>query len=409
MRSLTQKVLIFSLPILIFGCARSTIKDKNEALRLTSASIEINDDLGLTSFAQDLSNYIKTLQKTSFKRQFFNYSNTIWTGEEVINAYEDLNAFMATNPDFDKLNQYIKEHFSWLEVYGADDWGQVFITSYFEPLYQGSPVKTKTYSQPIYLLPKDLVQIDLEGFTKTHTQLEPYLGYINKGQPGPRTLTGRIDLKTKKVSPYYSREEIVDKDKLKNKNLEVVWLDPIDNFFLQIQGSGTIAMAKENLQVGYAGQNGHAYVPIGKFVTDVIPIKELTMSNLVAYLKSLPYEEQAKILNQNPSYVFFQTRKTRPLTSSGTEVIDGRTIATDSFYLPKGFIGMLEFQKPDKVESPNYQTMRRLVFNQDTGGAIRGPGRVDLFWGKGSLAGDLAGNVKHDGKLWFLLPKKVQP
>ncbi|MCB0348980.1 MAG: MltA domain-containing protein [Bdellovibrionales bacterium] len=409
MKSLTQKVLNLLVIFLAISCARAQLKTGADALRLSTAEIEIKDDMGTTSFAQDLSKFIADLQKTSFKKQTFTYSNTTWTGDEVLSSYQALSAFMATTPKQEELKEYIEKHFSWLEVYGTSDWSKVFVTSYFEPLYQGSKTRTKKYSQALYLLPKDLVQIDLQSFSKSHPQLEPYLGYIQKGQPGPRSLTGRLDPKTRKIFPYYNREEIVDQNKLRHQNLEIVWLDPIDNFFLQIQGSGTIVLPNESIQVGYAGQNGHSYVAIGKFVTDKIPIEDLTMKKLVDYLKTLPYEEQAKILNQNPSYVFFQKLKTRPLTSSGTEVIDGRTIATDTFFLPKGLIGMLEFEKPTDVAAATYETTKRLVFNQDTGGAIRGPGRVDLFWGKGEAAGEFAGNLKHDGRLWFLFPKKALP
>jgi membrane-bound lytic murein transglycosylase A len=407
MNTLTQKVLI-ALGVLAFvACARSPIKDKNEALRLTTRPITVQDDLGMDIFAQDLSKYTSALQKTNFSKQIFTYSEQVWLGAEVLKAYQDFAKFIDSKPSLETINAYLLDKFQWLEVYGTTDWSTVFVTSYFEPLYEGSLVKTTTHTHPLYVVPKDLVQIDLEGFSKTHSQLEPYLGYIAQGQPGPRTLTGRFDEKTKKVYPYYSREDIVENNKLSRKNLEIVWLNPVDNFFLQIQGSGTIALPnKKTIQVGYAAQNGHAYVAIGKFVTDKIPLEELTMAKLEAYLKSLPYEEQAKILNQNPSYVFFQKLKSRPLTSQGTEVIDGRTIATDSFYLPKGLIGLLEFDKPKMTTEPSFETVRRFIFNQDSGGAIRGPGRVDLFWGKGIDAGMMAGSIKHNGRLWFLFPKK---
>ena len=134
------------------------------------------------------------------------------------------------------------------------------------------------------------------------------------------------------------------------------------------------------------------------------------MQSIDNYLRSLPEPEMNKILDMNPSYIFFRELDTRPVTAFGTEVVDGRTIATDRTYFPKGTLAYLEFSKPvfedeTSIEPLSYLPTSRYVIDQDTGGAIRGPYRVDLFWGRGKESGRYAGVMKNWGHLYYIVPK----
>jgi membrane-bound lytic murein transglycosylase A len=182
---------------------------------------------------------------------------------------------------------------------------------------------------------------------------------------------------------------------------------------MQIQGSGRVVFPdKKELRLGYAGQNGYRYDPIGKFLTDKIPLEEMSMASLENYLRGLPADEMQKILNQNASYVFFKKLDGKPVTFLGSEAVPGRTIATDKRYFPKGTLAYLEVDAPvfddDKNPKPaRFAPAPRLVIDADTGGAIRGGGRVDLYWGEGESAARSAGVMKQKGRLWYLIPKGI--
>jgi len=395
--SLTRKVLCFYLFVVLSNCARAPVKGAHLALRPASAPT-IQDDLA--DFRSDLSQFIEQTPK-SFLKQNFKYQKQSWSGLEVLSSYKEMLNFLKSYPTNEQFNAYVKNNFEYHEVYGVKKWGDVFVTSYFEPMYDGSLYKTKKFSRPALKRPKGMIEIKLTEFAKTHPQIAPHFDYILDGDKGPRTLMGRLE--DKNVIPYYSRKELANK---KHKDSDViVWLDPVDLFFLQIQGSGTIRLKNgKEFTLTYAAQNGHEYVAIGKFLTDQIPLKEMTAGKIIEYLKTAPEQERIDIINRNPSYIFFNKSQGRPPTSQGTPVIDGRTLASDSYYFPKGLIGYLNLDLSDKESK---KELTRLVFNQDSGGAIKGPGRVDLFWGKGPEAGEMAGQIKHRGQLWFLLPKKT--
>jgi membrane-bound lytic murein transglycosylase A len=211
--------------------------------------------------------------------------------------------------------------------------------------------------------------------------------------------------------PYYTREEIESKQVLEGQNLEFAWVDPVDAFFVQIQGSGTVRFEDgEELRLGYAAKNGHPFIGISKYLSDVIPVERMSMQAVDGYLRQLPEDEMKRILNKNPSYVFFRILEGKPVTSLGAEVVDGRTIATDPSFFPKGALAYMEFPKPvfkdeASIEPIGWEPTSRLVLDQDTGGAIRGPYRVDLYWGSGKEAGRHAGVMKERGRLYYLVPK----
>lgn len=355
-------------------------------------SQNIFDDLPLTTLVQGITEQSAWLQKTATGPDLRFGPRTV-ARTAYAHALDDLAAFLATGPAAKDLQSYIDARFDWYEVYGDEGWGQVKLTSYYLPRVNGSKVKTDVYTEPFLRRPDDLIQI----MTAKYWEPVKEIG----------TMRGRLDPSDlRRVLPYYSRTEI-NSGLLSAKGLELVWADPIDVFVTHIQGSGTVLLdSGEEIRLGYADQNGHPYVAIGKFLLDQIPLEQMSMQRIEDHLRTLPPAELHAFLEQNPSYVFFRQLEGEATTANTTQVVDGRTIATDTKFFPKGALGLLAFAKPESV-SPEGATspVGRLVIDQDTGGAIKGPGRVDLFWGKGNAAGRIAGTINQSAKLFYLVPR----
>jgi len=262
------------------------------------------------------------------------------------------------------------------------------ITGYYSPLLKGSLKPGGSFQYPIYSKPKDLLTIDLGS-------VYPDLA--------DRTLRGR--LLGNRVIPYPSRAEI-DGINQPLKGQEIVWVeDPVALFFLHIQGSGRIALPDgRHLSVGFAGQNGHPYVAIGKVIAQMgaMALKNINLPSIRQWLQDNP-EQLQSVLNANPSYVFFENRgydAGPPLGTLNTPLTGGHSIAVDRRFIPLGVPVWLQTTWPDSGAPLN-----RLMFAQDTGGAIRGAVRADVYWGEGNRAETLAGNMKQSGRLIVLLPK----
>ena len=308
----------------------------------------------------------------------------------------------------------IAAEFEIFEIYGDREWGEVFMTSYYDPVIPGSRVKTKKFSQALYSVPKDLVTIRFDKFLETFPRLKNKMIAPHEQKSQGSVIRGRViphEGGVPLVVPFFSRKEIDNDAALAKRGLELAWVDPIKSFSLQIQGSGLVDLGKgKMMRVGYAGQNGHKYVPIGKFLLDTIPLEKMSMHAIESHLHSLPAAEAQEILNKNPSYVFFRKLKSKSITYFGTEVVAGRTIATDYRYFPKGAIGFLEFESPifegKSMQPSAWEPKARLVLDQDTGGAIRGAHRLDLYWGQGFEAERSAGVVRRHGRLYYLAPSE---
>ena len=292
----------------------------------------------------------------------------------------------------------ITESFDIYRATGSGIKGTVLFTGYYEPVLRASMAETAEYRYPIYRAPKDLLFINLEKFRERYKG-ERLVARIEKGE----------------IVPYYSREEIDGEGALKGRGLEIAWFsDPVDIFFLHIQGSGKICPAGGNcFQVSYALANGRPYRSIGKYL---IERGKLSPGNLSAqaikqHLRENP-DDLSEILHYNESYVFFRTVKEGPVGSLDIPVTAGRSIATDQTLFPRGALAFIRTRKPVVDASGQvsaWTSFSRFVLNQDTGGAIVGPGRVDLFCGSGSEAGAVAGYMKEEGELYFLVMKKNVP
>jgi membrane-bound lytic murein transglycosylase A len=266
-------------------------------------------------------------------------------------------------------------------------------TGYYEPLLHGSRKRGGKFTIPLYLRPPELVMVDLGRF---RDELE-----------GQR-VAGRVEDGT--LVPYPDRAEI-EEGALSGRKLELVWVDdPVDAFFLHIQGSGRIRLAEGGeMRVGYAAQNGHPYFAIGRDLIDrgALTRDKVSMQSIRKWLVEHP-EEAREVMRKNASYVFFQDLKGEgPLGAEGVALTPGRSLAVDRKHFPLGVPVWLSAGMPGAKEGEGDRKIRRLLVAQDTGGAIRGPVRGDVFWGHGPEAAELAGRMKHRGRLWVLLPKTV--
>jgi membrane-bound lytic murein transglycosylase A len=304
-------------------------------------------------------------------------------------------AAMARSGDSQAFQTFLQENYQLFRSVGNDQKGNVLVTAYYEPLLKGSLKPTDRYKYPLYNRPKDLLKISLN----------PWLPKMNK------KIVARLD--GKKLRPYFSREEIDLDKKLAQNNLELVWVDDlVDVFFLQIQGSGRVQLTDGGvLRVGYHGANGHPYHSIGRILIKegAISRENMSLPALRKWLRENP-SQQDRLLNANPSYVFFRKLKGGPYGNISVALTPGRSIATDYRIFPRGAPGILITTLPHfstTSDNINWQQSSRFIVNQDTGGAIRGAGRVDLFLGFGDKAEQTAGIMKQSGStLYFIAPKE---
>jgi membrane-bound lytic murein transglycosylase A len=277
---------------------------------------------------------------------------------------------------------------------GSNNSGKVLFTGYYEPLLSCRITGDETFRYPLYRRPDDMIEVDLSQF--------------GDGFPKSR-LYGRLD--NKKVVPYYSREEIDQRKVLAGRDLEVLWCsDIIDIYVLQVQGSGKVDLGDGDIMsVLYDGANGRPYKSIGKYLIDTGAMTKdvMSMQAIRVYLRTHP-DKLTSVLNQNPSYVFFRLDTGPSIGNIGVPLTPGRSIATDSKLYPKGALAFISTQKPviENGMIKEWVPFTRFVLNQDTGGAIKGAGRADVFFGHGPDAELTAGNLQHEGELYFLMRKK---
>ena len=273
-------------------------------------------------------------------------------------------------------------------------------TGYYEPDLRGSRKPGGRFTVPLYGPPRDLVTVDLGLFFAAL-----------KGQ----RIAGRVV--NGSLLPHDDRTAI-ENGSLKGQNLELVWVDdPVDAFFLQIQGSGRIALDDGSvMRVGVAAQNGYPYVTIGRVLVDrgLMDKDAVSMQSLRAWLQANP-KDAAALLRSNPSYIFFHESRASapgasvdgPLGAQGIPVTGGRSLAVDRAFLPLGLPLWLNTTAPGPRDGDPDRPLQRLLIAQDTGGAIKGPVRGDVFWGHGADAAAIAGKMKSTGQYWLLLPKAV--
>ncbi len=295
--------------------------------------------------------------------------------------------------DGEAVRQFFEAHFTPYAMVEGDGRQEGMITGYYEPLIQGARRKDGRNATPVLAVPPDMLTIDLG-------ELYPELKH--------RRLRGRLE--GNKVLPYWSRAEIEEHLTGHWPGKTLLWVeDPVEFFFLQVQGSGRVQLADgSRVRIGYADQNGHPYQSIGRLLVErgEMRLEEASMQGIQAWARANPQRLQA-LLNANPSYVFFRelpNNEGGPIGALGVPLTAERSIAVDPRYIPLGAPVWLATTRPNSG-----QILNRLMLAQDTGGAIKGGVRADFFWGFGKEAGELAGRMKQKGRLWVLLPDELAP
>ncbi|MBW2598442.1 MAG: MltA domain-containing protein [Deltaproteobacteria bacterium] len=380
--------LVVFFPLLFTGCAlfkKEAPKVRETGLvRIASSDYpEFSDDMDYDGLEHGILKSMLYLNKIPADRKF-RFGEDVFDAAHMIRSMEHFLNFIQTKPSIPDLRKYIRSNCLVYRSVGSSNPGQVFFTGYYEPSLEGRP--------------EDLATINLSLF------LPEFKG---------KKIIGRYTDQT--VVPYYDRNDIDYKGVLEGKTREIAWLkDPIDLFFLQIQGSGKVNLNNhETLHVHYHTTNGRPYRSIGKLLIDTgkIPREEMSMQKIRAYLQDHP-EEVETILNYNPSYVFFKIEEDGPIGYLEVKLTPGRSIALDRRLFPRAGLAFIQTQKPlinGSGKIYEWSEFSRFVLNQDTGGAINGPGRADLFWGNGTYAEIAAGHMQHHGTLYFLVLKPDAP
>ncbi len=298
--------------------------------------------------------------------------------------------------DITTKRQFLETHFSPHRVTASDGATTGLVTGYYEPLLEGSRTRSERHAVPLYATPDDLLTVDL-------ATLYPELK--------DKRVRGRVE--GRRVVPYWTRAEIESgKAPMDGKALVYV-TDPIDAFFLQIQGSGRVRLPDGSvMRVGYGDQNGHPYLSIGRVLIErgELTPDSASMQGIKAWGERNPAKLPA-LLDANASYVFFRevpppapgslaARIDGPFGSLGVPLLAQRTIAVDPRAIPLGAPVYVATTYPLST-----RPLQRLTFAQDTGGAIRGPIRADFFWGFGEDAAREAGRMRQQGSLWLLWPR----
>ena len=278
-------------------------------------------------------------------------------------------------------SEFFTNNFTPYVLYSSSGQDKGIITGYYEPLLNGSKIKSEIYKYPIYKTPKDMITIDL---TDSYPEFKKY------------RLRGKMV--NGKIISYDDREALSKRD-----DLEAICYvdDRLELFFLQVQGSGKVKLdTGESINIGYANHNGHKYSGIGKILLAEGVLKEYgaSMQGIHAYFEDNP-QRLDEILFKNRSFIFFSQRKQGATGALGVELVGGRNLAVDRRYIPLGmpvFINTKNSVSQEKID--------RLMVAADTGGAIKGEIRADFFFGNGEKAELYAGGMKEGGKLTILVP-----
>lgn len=284
---------------------------------------------------------------------------------------------------------FLQRNFQLFALRHMDKKEHGLITGYYEPLSRGSRERTALATAPVYGIPDDLLSVQLG------TQFPELSG---------RRIRGR--LKGKNLVPYFSSAEIARMSE-KGKFLDapiLAWAAPMDLHVIQVQGSGRLLFDDgEEIRLGYGDQNGHAYRSVRQWLVKKreLPPEEATMPTIRAWAAANP-TKVTELLASNPSYIFFRQMEQRdggPIGSWGSQLTSGYSAAVDRGTIPLGSPLILQTTTPEE------RPLQRFIVAHDTGGAIRGPVRVDLFFGLGEEAGEIAGCMRQRGRLWLIWPK----
>ncbi len=295
-----------------------------------------------------------------------------------------------SNPSNAELKTFFEAWFNPGEFHEEEPVEGLF-TGYYVPIIQGSLKRTEKHTVPIYALPSNWVTFRLSEFDNSAPD---------------RKVVGRVE--GHHIYPFHTREEITA-GAIEKFAPVLVWLDDhLDRLFLEIQGSGLIRLPNgEEVFIGYAGQNGAAYTSIASVLIKqgVMSSDTASMQNIRAYFEEHP-DKMMEVINKNKSFVFFEKQqKAVARGAQGVFLSAGYSLAVDRSWVPLGTPVWLNTTRPNAEKKEEQVPLKRLFVAQDTGGAIKGPVRGDVFWGSGPEAGEIAGRMKNKGTYWLLLPR----
>ena len=289
------------------------------------------------------------------------------------------------------LRAWFESQFLPWALVNADGSRSGLITGYYEPILKGSRSKNGAYRYPAFGPPDDMIVVEL-------AELYPELKHMR--------LRGRLE--GRKLVPYFSRSEWTPQESKRSPEA-LLWIDdPIDLFFMQIQGSGQVQLTDgSRVRLNYADQNGHPYRSIGRWLIERGELKaeQASMQGIKSWARAHP-SRLTELLNANPSLVFFRelpVEGSGPQGAMGLALTPERSLAIDPRHVPLGAPIWLATTRPNSE-----QILARLMLGQDTGGAIRGVVRADFYWGSGVEAGNQAGKMRQQGRMWLLMPRSYQ-
>jgi len=392
---MTRRIFHLFAVILIAGCAGPAARRADIALIKTPPQEMpfFSDDMWYDGLEHALYQSLSYLKRRNPDTLFF-FGEEAYSVSHIVRSLEFFQGFVRKRSPVKALNRFLSDHYQIYQSVGSEKSGNMLFTGYYEPILKGSFGKKEPFVYPVYARPEDLTTVDL--------------GLFNAAWKGT-TLIGKYE--GKQVIPYPDRKAIDAEKRLEGRAAPLVYLkDPIDAFFLQIQGSGKVYLEDRiPLNIHYHISNGRPYRSIGKWLIENKKMERsgMSMQAIRAYLEAHPDQLQ-EILNTNPSYVFFRIEAEGPKGFLDVVLTPGRSLALDRRLFPPAGLAFIETEKP--IISPDgtiqkWDRCRRFVVHQDTGGAIRGPGRADLFWGNGPYAEIAAGYMQHRGTLYFLVLK----
>ncbi len=398
--SYLQRLLLFLLMlILTAGCGGKSFKGDLAGRSMKKLSLrqypEFTDSRDFADLEAAIDQSLIYFNRVPATRTF-TYGKDRYDAAHMIRSLETFRAFIDTRPDPGSLNAFIRDRFLVYKSVGRKK-GEVMYTGYFEPTYRGSLSSSPEFAWPVYGYPEDMLQIDLSQFSDAYK--------------GHKRLMARVDMGSRRVLPYYDREAINGLPDFSDRAAPVVWLaSRVDRFFLEIQGSGRVALDNGDvLRVHYAGTNGNRYRSIGAYLIDIgaVPREKMSMQAIREWLEANP-DRMDEVLHYNESFVFFKAGEGGPFGNIGVAVTPLRSIATDIKAFPRGALCFAETALPatdSRQPKEDWEKASFFVLNQDTGGAITGPGRVDLFCGNGDWAAYTAGHMTAEGALYLLVLK----
>lgn len=346
------------------------------------------DDLQFQGLETALDQSLKFLRTVPASTRYV-VAGTSFPAQRLVDSALYLQHLLQSHPTFEQLNRQIQRSYTVFRIDGnpGPKSRRMLITGYYQPHFAGSRERHSPYLYPLYALPENLVVRDADHNKKI-------IGRLQDGR----------------LVPFWTRREIESRNLLQGQ--ELAWLrDPFDVFVLHVQGSGVIQLTDGTSRgVHYAQSNGRAYTSIGKYLVDSgrMRLADVTMDSIRHYLEEHP-EERETILHQNDAFIFFHWSKAGPVIGNlGQELTPGRSIAADQQCYPPGALAFVDSRRPVTANGQvvGWKRMQRFVSIQDTGSALTGPGRVDVFWGSGSQAGMEAGQMKEDGNVYLLVLNK---